>query len=661
MKLSEQIDGFFDIQLDAWDEAAERYRALGDVKVRIINIGDRDVRVMYNPARAVSTSAKVDTAAISNRPCFLCSANRPKAQRTIQWRDYDVLVNPFPIFHKHLTIAAREHKPQSIIGYIDDFLALAEELQGYIVFYNGPRCGASAPDHLHFQAVPDFELHFRENIIGSGAVMVCGHSISVVAAQMREIIGQLPSAPGEEPMINVLAYYADNQWCVGIYPRSNHRPKNYTSDIADTSGFMISPGAIDMAGVIITPRLCDFERLDAEIIKDIYTQVSLPHSFVPKIEVGIMNAPEVKVTTVGNVLREENPVTYTAQAPDGRITVHDVIIGIDFHWQRKENQSFEGSIILMPASGSTEVINLIDVERYLLSVVSSEMNSNAYGEFIKAHAIISRSWLMAQIFPDHSLSGYKCVEHEAETVRWYDHDAHTQFHVCADDHCQRYQGIVKASSAHVADAVKATSGLVLTHHGRLCDARFSKCCGGVTELFSTCWQPVDYAYLQPVTDPYCASPGADVLATVLNDYDLETTDFYRWKVTYSADELAEIIRSRSGRDFGKILSIVPLHRGPSGRIDRLEIIGTNQRRIIGKELEIRRTLSRSHLYSSAFEVESEGKDAHGVPQRWIFRGSGWGHGVGLCQIGAAAMAAEGYTYTEILSHYFPGTKLTRIY
>lgn len=662
MKFADRIDDFFERQFACWPEVAARYAALDKVRMRTVTVGDREVRLMYNPARAVSTAAKVDAVNIGKRSCFLCESNRVKEQMAIRYRDYEVLVNPYPIFRRHLTIVAIKHEPQSLSGRIADLLALTEELEGFTVFYNGAKCGASAPDHAHFQAVPDEELHFSENIITSGATVVSGHSIAVVEKQLVELIASLSEDDGaEEPMINLLAYYSGGQWNAGVFPRRRHRPAYYTADAADVAGVMVSPGAVDMAGVMVTPRLIDFEKLDAPAIADIYEQVSRPFSAAPKIEVGIMSSDTVTLSLIGNVSRHDNPVTFTAEDSDSRIMLHDVMIGIGFHWQRLEDQAFEGSIILTPGAAGISVVNLIDVERYLLSVVSSEMNSQAFSEFIKAHAIISRSWLMAQIFPDHSLAGYKCREDERETVKWYDHDAHTSFHVCADDHCQRYQGIVKASSDHVAEAVKSTRGMVLTYGGRLCDARFSKCCGGITELFSTCWQPVDYGYLRKVEDPYCANPTREVLSRVLNDYDLETPDFYNWEVNYSAQELAEIVRERSGVDYGEIVSIKSLHRGVSGRIDRLDITGTRRHRIIGKELEIRRTLSRTHLYSSAFEAIPGEMNERGVPKTWTIRGRGWGHGVGLCQIGAAVMASEGKSYIEILNHYFPGTKITKLY
>ena len=432
---------------------------------------------------------------------------------------------------------------------------------------------------------------------------------------------------------------------------------------------------------------------------------------IPEISVGILAAPKISIRldgpysanhgidthdsisiTAGNGNEvscqglDMQELILTPLAPQCTFTLMDVTIGIGFHWQRREHQSFQGALKIICRDGMLHAINLIDAESYLRSVISSEMNAKAPEEFLKAHSVISRSWLLAQINPPMQLQRYTCSETESETIRWYDRDAHTLFHVCADDHCQRYQGCTKASTPQVGAAIEATCGEVLTFDGHLCDTRFSKCCGGVMEEFATCWQPVEVPYLRALSDnttpnavpdltdatameqwvherpdAFCANPPKEVLETVLNNYDLETSDFYRWHVEYSAEELADIIRTRSEMDYGSIISITPLHRGPSGRIDRLEIHGTRLRRIIGKELEIRRTLSRTHLYSSAFVITRLDYDSDGIPARWRIDGAGWGHGVGMCQIGAAVMAHKGYTYREILSHYFPGTELTVIY
>ncbi len=366
-----------------------------------------------------------------------------------------------------------------------------------------------------------------------------------------------------------------------------------------------------------------------------------------------------------------------------------VTIGVNFHWQRNEDQRFYGALKLLATAEGIVVINRIDVERYLECVVSSEMNAAAPAEFLKAHAVISRSWLLAQIEKKQNAPQQQAVggyEADGERIRWYDRTDHTLFDVCADDHCQRYQGIGRtAERPELVQLVAATRGEVMTAGGALCDTRFSKCCGGVTEAFEHCWEPRHYSYLTPVRDSeettvpnlsteeqaaawiasepaaFCHTTDHALLATILNNYDQETTDFYRWEVHYAQTELAELIRRKSGLTFGGIIDLVPLQRGASGRIERLKIVGTKLTYIIGKELEIRRTLSESHLYSSAFTVEKVYDDGGNLPTAFLLRGAGWGHGVGLCQIGAAVMSTKGYRYDEILAHYFPGASLEKRY
>ena len=362
-----------------------------------------------------------------------------------------------------------------------------------------------------------------------------------------------------------------------------------------------------------------------------------------------------------------------------------VTIGVDFHWQRREDQRFRGALNLAVTEEGIVAINQIDAEEYLSSVISSEMSANASKQLLKAHAVISRSWLLAQIEKNQQLAkGEKpytsCQQDEEQLIRWYDREDHVLFDVCADDHCQRYQGITRETNPVVKEAIQETRGEVLLYDGVICDARFSKCCGGVTERFENCWEPIDHPYLAVLRDApekehpdltneeeaqkwirtapsaFCHTTDKAILSQVLNNYDQETTDFYRWQVIYTQEELAELIHRKSGIDFGQILDLVPLERGGSGRIVRLKIIGSQRSLIIGKELEIRRTLSESHLYSSAFVVDKE-LSANGVPTCFILTGAGWGHGVGLCQIGAAVMGAKGYTYDAILTHYFPGATI----
>lgn len=373
---------------------------------------------------------------------------------------------------------------------------------------------------------------------------------------------------------------------------------------------------------------------------------------------------------------------FRALGPDSSFTVRDVVIGIDFHWERREDQRFAGDCLLVPVDGKVCLINEIDVEDYLESVISSEMSATASPALLRAHAVISRSWVLAQIHrqaSEHNTVECDCAE---RLVRWYDHSAHTLFDVCADDHCQRYQGLHRRTTAEVSAAVRDTAGQVLRYEGKLCDARFSKCCGGVFEEFENCWEPeyhgylvaradtptpLDYpdlhgeaaatAWIEGQPDAFCNTADAAILSQVLNGYDQETADFYRWQVEYTNRQLSELILRRSGVDYGSILSLTPLKRGTSGRIIELEIRGTKRTRVIGKELEIRRTLSESHLYSSAFTVRALEPDADGMPARFVLRGAGWGHGVGLCQIGAAVMGARGYDYRQILDHYFPGATI----
>lgn len=436
----------------------------------------------------------------------------------------------------------------------------------------------------------------------------------------------------------------------------------------------------------------------------------------PNIHIGILNAPAIHVRLLGNYFCSQTNVMPDSQllfesAPDGKVRfqngiydcveltpsesrysfeVSDVTIGVNFHWQRRETQRFSGSMKIINENGLVTLINILPVEDYLCSVISSEMSATANLEFLKAHAIISRSWVLAQINSGKNADKERCPSStvtDSEIVRWYDREDHLNFDVCADDHCQRYQGIIRQTTQTVRQAVEATRGIALTDcDGNLADARFSKCCGGVFEEFENCWEPVHHSYLSARRDSadaerfpdltneenarewimsrpvaYCNTSDARVLGQVLNNYDLETKDFYRWTVAYSQDELSQLVRDRSGIDFGLIKSLVPLERGTSGRIVRLKITGTKRTMIIGKELEIRRTLSASHLYSSAFVVENGPVDERGVPSFFRLYGAGWGHGVGLCQIGAAVMSVSGHKFDTILHHYFPGAVLTSIY
>lgn len=440
---------------------------------------------------------------------------------------------------------------------------------------------------------------------------------------------------------------------------------------------------------------------------------------IPVITVGISTQPELRFVLHGNftatggdgsfsgeygarrsgylieieregMLRTEPGITFSPERDECTFTIKDVTIGRGFHWQRKEDQQFRGSLKLLPTDEGILAINIVSIENYLASVISSEMSANASANLLYAHAVASRSWLLAQLERSRSLTSEHhsyptVVETDTERIRWYDREEHELYDVCADDHCQRYQGITKAHTSSVSDAVEATFGKVLMHGGLVCDARFSKCCGGITELFENVWQQEPKPYLTSRRDgqlrdgqadvsaesdaerwicsnpdAFCNTSDTRIISQVLISYDQETSDFFRWKVEYEQDELSEIMTRRSGIDFGMILDLVPVERGKSGRLTKLKIVGSKRTLTIGKELEIRRTLSNSHLYSSALSIQRQNVKA-GVPSRFVLHGAGWGHGVGMCQIGAAVMGDAGYTSDRILSHYFPNTELIQLY
>lgn len=437
---------------------------------------------------------------------------------------------------------------------------------------------------------------------------------------------------------------------------------------------------------------------------------------IPNVSVGIVSAQELKFSLNGNYTAKDETVvgeqvvsfeqggilwrgniyqelTFVPLEEFTSFSLYDVTIGINFHWERQETQIFQGTLKLVVEEEKICAINILSAEDYLISVISSEMKATSPIELLKAHAVVSRSWLYAQmkrrkILSKKEASGFfSFIKSDTELIRWYDREDHTIFDVCADDHCQRYQGITKATKEKVVEAVQATRGQVLMYNGEICDARFSKCCGGVTEEFENCWEEKHMPYLESQRDylgtrskmpdltnedeaekwirtsppSFCNTHNKRILAQILNNYDQETTDFYRWTVRYTQKELTEIIRSNSRFDYGNIIDLIPIQRGRSGRITKLKIVGTKRTMIIGKELEIRRTLSPSHLFSSAFVVDKENISAKGLPEAFVLTGAGWGHGVGLCQIGAAVMGERGYLYDQILLHYYHGATIETIY
>lgn len=660
-------------QLAVWPDAAARFRQLESVQTR--QIEGSDITLQFNPARIVSTAAKVSAADIAKRPCFLCEANRPAQQVKYDIGDgFDLMINPFPILSEHFCAVSQKHIPQAIRSCYRKLIQIASQLQpGYMVFYNGPRSGASAPDHLHLQIGTAHNVPLACYLAGlttSGAPQVSTHAplgfpVTVITGNNPEIltdcVRRMPVVPGEsEPRMNVIAINNGSTVITAIIPRTKHRPNCYYME--SNTRILVSPGAIDMCGLIITPAEKDFRSLTLDQVSDIYRQVTPTE---PEIRVEITSGKQIR---------------YRHNGETG-FTISDVTIGIGFHWERREEQTFSGRLELLKEAGITHAINVLPVEDYLASVISSEIKPTANLEFLKAHAIISRSWVLAQMYPQNDPEAITppVGQTDGRIIKWYDHDQHRLFHVCADDHCQRYQGTSKIISQAAIQAVHDTRGMVLLHDGHLCDARFSKCCGGITEKFSTCWQDTDKPYLTPVADSNSSAPLPDltdeknaeewimsnpeafcnisdnsILTESLNGFDLETKDFYRWKVTYGAQELSELFHRRSGIDVGIITNLEPVRRGPSGRIEELRITGTLQTLTIGKELEIRRALSESHLLSSAFIVRKE-QGSGTLDCTFTLYGAGWGHGVGLCQIGAAAMGASGYTYQQILQHYYPGT------
>lgn len=608
------IESLFERQMKAWPEAAQRIRDLAE-KVERREVGPYIVQ--WNPARAVSTLAKVDRTSLEKRPCFLCRENRPAVQEGISILDgrWEVLINPFPILERHLTIVSTQHTPQRLTRKdFEDMMEISRMLTGYVVFYNGARCGASAPDHKHLQA---------------GRAEALPPHPYADSEKVWEEIAALPIPEGrEEADFNLLMLNGRAL----LIPRSQHRPQCYHDGTC-----LVSPGALDMAGLIITPREEDFRALSEEKIRNILSECG-----TPEISVGIMEAPRI----------------HYSPAADG-FTLHGVTIGKDFHWQRQQDQTFRGRLRIIDNkdSGKQLAVNDIDIESYLLSVISSEMSGTSDLEFLKAHAVISRSWALRMKAARRQAQKEDVQEipdDESRHIRIYDASAHNLYDVCADDHCQRYQG-VGGVNATVERAIKETRGEVLySREGELCDTRFSKCCGGRTERFSTCWQDKDYSYLQPVECPYCNTRDAHLLRQVLNDYDQETAQYHDWQVRYTQEELSRLAEKKLHLGLGNILDLQPLQRGASGRISLLRVVGSERTIEVGKELEIRKLLSPTHLLSSNFEVQREGTD-------FILTGHGWGHGVGLCQIGGAVMAAEGHDYRSILAHYYPTSSIKQNY
>lgn len=766
------ISRFFNRQLEMWEDARHRFRDLKHVEVR--QLSDQ-LKVQFNPARIVSTGAKIDKHTLGERPCFLCERNRPKEQMTKQIDDhFQLLVNPFPILPVHFTIPATKHQPQSIYrhyGEMHRLLSLHSEL---MVFYNGPKCGASAPDHLHFQAGTSGVLPLQTNwqrlsrsltdVISLNdeekisvlsdflvpAFVIISKSEDSDEELFHRLYRSMPMRGDEsEPMMNIIAWRKGDEFISVVIPREKHRPDAYFAE--GEAQMMVSPGALDMAGLIITPREEDFSKINLDkatallrecgisaekmeaVVSNLKASAATAHEHPlqllagkgkqPNVNVGIVSGQKIHFSlnkpylakgemvtgeqevafSEGGILWNGNQyssLTFHPQSADASFSLSDVTIGVNFHWERKETQTFLGTLHFVVESDKICAINELPVERYLESVISSEMSATSSLELLKAHAVISRSWLLAQMKKRREVaeSGnnfFSFVKKDDRLIRWYDREDHTIFDVCADDHCQRYQGITKETSPHVAEAIRQTKGQILMDGDDICDARFSKCCGGVTEEFQYCWEDTPKNYLSSVRDiiqgvksvgsaapaplpslqdeaaaeawirsnppAFCNTTDKKILSQVLNDYDQETADFYRWKVTLTQEKLKQLLDEKLKMNFGDILDLQAEERGKSGRISKLRIVGTEKTFVIGKELEIRRALSDTHLYSSAFVVDRCDIDEKGVPQRFDIIGAGWGHGVGLCQIGAAVMGEEGFDYDAILLHYYQGAEIKKVY
>jgi len=739
------LQRFFNRQLEKWDDARNRYHDLRNVRTRELAVGASSVLVQWNPARMVSTGASIDKKVVAGRPCFLCEQNRPKEQtKKAVDSQFDLLVNPYPILPSHFTIPCVRHEPQRILNYYGEIHKLLDEYPEMMVFYNGPKCGASAPDHAHFQAGTSgrLPLQLSWQRLSRNLTQIYslndGEDISVIEEYpcpallirsrsqygdeqlFRRLYEALPMQDDdEEPMLNIVSWRRDDDYLSVVFPRRKHRPDCYYAE--GDAQFIISPGALDMAGLIITPRQEDFERLTPEKALGILHEVALTKdqlqqvvsrlqdqsqtsnfkrqtSKEPTVSVGLITAKKISfvlnkpyiakgevITGVQTVAFSEGGIlwsgtqyrelTFTPQADDATFSLNDVTIGVDFHWERLQTLEYEGSLHFVVEADKIVAINELPAERYLTSVISSEMSPTASLEFLKAHAVISRSWLLAQMDKRHKLesgqdSFFSFTRKDDELIRWHDREDHAIFDVCADDHCQRYQGISKESGGKAEEAISETRGQVLTYGNDICDARFSKCCGGETEEFQYCWEDTPKPYLISIHDPYCDTHDSHILSQVMKDYDQETPDFYRWTVEYTQAELSELVNRKLKDDFGLITDLIPLERGKSGRIWKLKIVGTKKTFTIGKELEIRRALSETHLLSSAFEVEIRSQETGDRSQEagdrrqekiFVLHGRGWGHGVGLCQIGAAVMGEQGKTYDEILLFYYRNAEINRLY
>lgn len=780
---AEEVEAFFQKELQTWEFARNNYAALEKAQTRQLTVpgaptagtripAENTLAVQWNPARMVSTGASVKAEDISRRPCFLCDHNRPKEQGALKMeKHYQILVNPYPILPQHFTIPSRRHVPQSIWSHFGTMRHTAWTMPRHIIFYNGPLCGASCPDHMHLQVglrgiVPierDWKIY--ENYLTKiypltgaqttsmqesgntsercGLFLLEGYICPVfvirsMPAETDSLLCQrlykaMPVMDDEtEPRMNLISWRQEggigreDEIVTLIFPRKKHRPDCYYA--LGEERLTVSPGALDMGGLIITPREEDFRRLTPEMAASILREVTMTEEEIRPIVERLTDAPReverpgnpeaskngasdqagpeedvtVSVGLMGGtglsfrlngdymakgqtvsgrqeVALEDGSIRWNGQlyrnltfrpssaddATPGSFSLDDVTVGLRFHWERRETLTFPGTLRLVVHEDKIVAINVLPVEEYLTSVISSEMSPECPMEFMKAAAVISRSWLLAQIHKSRALEGkspsfFAFTKTNKEIIRWHDREDHTIFDVCADDHCQRYRGITYATNDRAREAVESTRGEVLMYEGEICDARFSKCCGGRTEEFRYAWENLHKPYLQSVEDPFCNTHDEALLAHVLNKDDLQTRDFYEWDVDLTQEELRGLLQERLGMDLGQVTALNAVERGPGGHLSKLEIVGTEHSITIGKELEIRRALSTTHLLSSAFEATpyyAPGEST--VPAGFRLHGHGWGHGVGMCQIGAAVMGQKGYPYKEILTFYYRGADIVR--
>lgn len=732
------IDKFVHDQLSVWPAVAAKYRALKSAQTRQLPVGGLLATLQSNPGRMPifdhgcplceenylphqhflsfeGRKGRKYRVLVNRAPIFpnhLVITRDVHVPQTIWHRYPDMLdlADQFPDYvvfynspYSGTTVPGHAHFQACPKGYMP-LERTAERILHAIAVNKGQVPENLSADISFVASARDAQL-FHYKHFTRGVFFLRAETAKSMAKMFYRLLDCCDLAEGEsEPRFNALTFRSEGEYRAVVMCRALHRPHHFYAEGEDH--FALSPGAADMAGFFVIPEVADYDRLTREKLTEILQEVSLSEKqeeqllwrlvrTQPRIEVGIMSGPEITFEIISDgagpqkVSYREGKIDYNGtlydelvfEAPtvstlfaEPSFILYGVTIGVDFHWQRQQDQRFAGALKFIVDEGKVVAVNSIGVEDYLLSVISSEMKATASPEFLKAHAIISRSWVMAQIAhrlvhrevevpfrfdnvpalvtwldTNHSSS----PDHPSgEIIRWFDHDDHRRFDVCADDHCQRYQGLTLAVGAKVREAIDATWGLVLKSGGELVDARFYKCCGGRTERFSTAWADRDYPYLTVHDDPWCDTHDKDILGQVLNDYDLETEDFHDWTVRYGRAELSALISRKSGVDIGELTALEPLERGGSGRIKLLRIVGTKATLTVGKELLIRRFLSESHLYSSWFDVEM-------TPTEVILRGHGWGHGVGLCQIGAAVMAAHGKTFGQILSFYYPGTTLER--